>query len=658
MGKKSGSKNNFLSDPLLLLLSSVLALLPLIMFPFSTDIYTLPKATFLYISSLALVLFYFVRAVRTERFVIYRSVLDLPIILILIYAATSLFLSEEPILGLIGEYERYENLPALICYAAIYFISVQLVREDKRLERMLKVMTLGFALVVLYGLVQLAGFDFPNIARLHPSLYSSLSSPILLGAYLVVMLPILCSLAKNSREGNWRLLAWFLILIGAINLLFTESRGAWAGLVVSVLVIFAVWRRPSMAWIKGRRRPNIAQIKNKLMAIGVIVVAMIVFSLALFAPSNHIGQRLVSTSTLSEDSIAIRFETWKASLNMISDRPLLGFGLEQMSYWFPIYKTPRHAKISPVLVEDHARNDFLQVATDIGIPGLLFYIWMLTLALLSLLKGRAASSYSSGLLAAIAGYFTQAQMGIPAVFIIPIVWSLLGASISIVRPGKGVEIKPPRWLKSQATMYIVGVIFIALSLLALKPVLADFYVHKGQRIAETSFERAASEFETAVRLFPYQTAYAKAASGFYLSYAAYSQNSVFAQRSALISKQGLNYNKRDFELAYLAGEASLRSYELTENDISLSMAQDYFELVEDLWPSLPIIKSRLFEVAFMRGDIKKAVVKAEEMIKMGEEDPNAYYILAMEAQKRGEHAKAEQYFKKLRELEFGHLQGM
>jgi tetratricopeptide (TPR) repeat protein len=343
---------------------------------------------------------------------------------------------------------------------------------------------------------------------------------------------------------------------------------------------------------------------------------------------------------------------------MISDRPLSGFGLEQMGYWFPAYKTPRHATIEPRTVEDHAHNDLLQAAVTMGIPGLLLYIWMFTMAILTLLKERETSSYAMGLFAAITGYVIQAQVGIPAVFISPVIWALLGISMGVTQHGRRVEVAFPRWFKPQVAIYIIGVAFAGLSLFALKPIIADIHIYKGQRIANTSFNRALPEFETAIRLYPYQTAYARAASEFYLDYANSPQNSIFAQRASLIAEQGLHYNKRDFELAYMVGTANLRSYKFTENDMALSKAERYFGQVEKLWPSLLLVKEGLFEVAFEKGDMKEAAVRAEELVRMGEEDPKAYYVLATEAQKKGEHKKAERYFKKMEELRTKSPQGM
>jgi len=113
MGKnaKPKEKNTFLDDLPVLILSLVLTLLPIIMFPYGEDMYALPKVTFLYVATLLLAIVYVVRSVKDGAFVLRRTPLDIPVLLIVTYAAISLLLSDGPLLGLVGKYKRYEGLP-------------------------------------------------------------------------------------------------------------------------------------------------------------------------------------------------------------------------------------------------------------------------------------------------------------------------------------------------------------------------------------------------------------------------------------------------------------------------------------------------------------------------------------------------------------------
>ncbi|MDI6715516.1 MAG: O-antigen ligase family protein [Actinomycetota bacterium] len=611
--------------------------------------------TFLYLSTFLLLFFYFARSIRAGRTIIYRSNFDIPIVLILVYASITLFLSNAPLIGLIGEYKRYEGLPSIFCYAAIFFLTVQLVRQEKHFEYILKALALGFIPVSLYGLLQAAGLDFPTVLRFESRVHSSLANPVLFGSYLVITLPLLVSLARNCKDEKWRLLSWILVLLGIINLIYTESRGAWLGLVA---IIIATILRPTRDHATSTiRRKNVAatgrdKLRTLILAISLFLTFAVV-ALLFIAPNGDLGQRLKSTFNLSDQSLAIRGEIWKASLKMISDRPLRGYGLEQMGYWFTKYKTAEHTKMAPREIADRAHNDLLQVAIDLGIPGLLFYTWMFIIAFLSLFKGKRARKvpHSTGLFGALIGYFAQSQTGMPAVFITPIIWSLLGSTASIGYPTRQIEVVFPGWLKSKSIKPIPILILIAIIVATIKPIIADVYTFKGIHESRISLEKASSDFEEAIRLDPYQTSYLKTAASFYLDYSSYSQNNIFARRASTIAEQGLKINPRDAELAYYVAEANLLDYNLTENQMALDKAKSYYRVAESLWPDFVVVKRRLLEIAMLQNDLKSAAEKAEELKNLGQVDPNIYYVLALNAERNNEREKAEFYFKKIEQID-------
>lgn len=661
MGKKPRTKEENTFAPLVAVLAASLMLLQLVMYPLMADVYALPKATFLSVATLLLLFLYFRYAVVAQKFTIYRSPLDTIVLLYVATVTISLLISDQPLLGLVGKYKRYEGLPALFSFAVVYFIAAQTIRDEKSLERLLKILAGGLIPVVLYGFAQAAGYDFPGVLLFENRVQSSLGNPILLGTYLVVMLPLLFGLGRNSSQPNWRTLAWLLMPALFANILLTESRGAWVGLVASMVALFVLGRPPSTPRAKKKRRDRAEQgrrIRGIYIIAGILIVLIALFALL---PTDNLEKRFVSTFAFSEGSVSTRIEIWKASLSMVADRPLTGFGLEQMGYWFPLFKTERHSKIAPSAVTDRTHNDFLQTAVDSGLLGLLFFLWMIIAVALSLYRGRRATPYAAALFAALTGYFAQAQTGIPAVFMTPLIWMFLAVAMNLSGQSRATKVKLPAWLRSPASAYAVGAVCAALALASFLPVAADLRIYKGQQAAWESFkmvapEMAAPDIESALRLYPYQTAYSKIAAEFYLDYAVYAGNDVFAQRAALIAEQGLAFNERDFELAYYAGEASLLSYRFKENPLSLARAQDYFEMTEKLWPQLNFIDSKLLEVAVLRGDNEKALAKAREMVGEGQQDVQAYYVLLAEARRLDDSEQVTEYLKIIEKIQPGFLE--
>jgi O-antigen ligase len=79
----------------------------------------------------------------------------------------------------------------------------------------------------------------------------------------------------------------------------------------------------------------------------------------------------VGVSARDERTTAHRFAIWDSALEIVLDHPLTGVGMNRFRYGpvrddYPIEKYPQ-------LFAPHAHNEFVQVATDLGLPGLLVY---------------------------------------------------------------------------------------------------------------------------------------------------------------------------------------------------------------------------------------------------------------------------------------------
>lgn len=180
-------------------------------------------------------------------------------------------------------------------------------------------------------------------------------NPNILAGALVMALPFaLGALLEPGADGlpNRRGLrwAWFggAAAASAALLLLTKSRGAWLGAAIAVwLLLLYRWR--NLIW---------------LLPIGVLGLSVIVWRL---------GPALTAQSLSGEMS---RYELWSRALYLIQDMPYTGIGAgtfePMLDTQFPFYL--RGAWV------EHAHNLFLQVAVDLGLPGLIAYIALLALA--------------------------------------------------------------------------------------------------------------------------------------------------------------------------------------------------------------------------------------------------------------------------------------
>jgi putative inorganic carbon (HCO3(-)) transporter len=180
-------------------------------------------------------------------------------------------------------------------------------------------------------------------------LVSDTINPNVLAGNLVILLPLALGLvvfAWGVLNRLERLVATGSLLAMTAALALTLSRSAWMALLVALLVLAALrWRR---GWI---------------LSVGVAATAAFwMFSLGGIA----LLSQLFSSSTL--ETFQGREEVWSRALAMIQDFPLTGIGMgsfgELADAVYPFFSFP--ANTVP-----HAHNLFLQLAVDLGLPGLI-----------------------------------------------------------------------------------------------------------------------------------------------------------------------------------------------------------------------------------------------------------------------------------------------
>ncbi len=286
-----------------------------------------------------------------------RSPLDRPLALFLAALLVSTFASPD-VLGSLAGYRRLWLLGA-------FFATYHLVGARREIERLAWIMVAAGAAVACYGVLQhFTGIDLAKqmlgkepdldpfgfgtytgyrVKGLHPSgiTYAhNLLFPLVLASALLS--------ATGLGAGRRFLLAagWSAMMLA---LVFSLTRGAWVA-VLAALVLLAVAR--------GGRRALVA-------AAG---VAMLGGLLAGLGP--EIRERAASTVDLRAN--VGRTRIWSANLDMIRDRPLLGWGYGN----YRSFRDPYYARYPEADTSAHAHNDFLQVLVDAGVVGLAGFVFL------------------------------------------------------------------------------------------------------------------------------------------------------------------------------------------------------------------------------------------------------------------------------------------
>jgi putative inorganic carbon (HCO3(-)) transporter len=316
---------------------------------------------------------------------------------------------------------------------------------------------------LLARLGRLTGSLMPNLVFFTP--HPNAVAGFLEGAFLLDLV-----LAWH-RHGIGRL-AWGLAAtITAYGLLISQSRGAWIGLGV-VLVISVLLSLPN--W-------------TERLVVGVLVFAgglLGLFAITRLVPSNQ--EMLTLDSALQ--TAGSRFVLYRNSLNLFGDYLFTGIGLG--GTFAMVYS--RYQLLIQVPFLSYSHNLFLSVGLGQGLLGLVALVWLLVsfyyfvgrveradLDAQSLPLFRAAWLGATVTLVhglADAPQFSDARWTMPMLF------ALLGLAIAIGRPaltpGAGAQVDHHRRRWSAIAVFSAILIIIALAVFG-RPLLSDWYANLG-----------------------------------------------------------------------------------------------------------------------------------------------------------------------------------
>jgi len=321
--------------------------------------------------------------------------LDLPILILLAWLPISLSVS-------IYAWQSLPKIYGVILGAAFFHAIVNTIESRRDLAWAVFWLVIVCAAISLAGLVGTdwaqnkiisASFIYDKLPRFIQGIPRSIAGGFSrngVGGTLTFIVPLLAALATSSKlkvksqksirpaTDDWRLttgLMWFVLislLLSLITLALTQSRGGWLGAATGLLGV-AIWRDRRFIWLL---------VAGALALIVLIALgyggALVDFVLRMDAQSGTLASRL---------------EVWQRGLMMVQDYPYTGIGIGT-------YNTVAHLLYpffiaAPDEVVAHAHNNLLEVAVDVGIPGLIAYIALLTGFVVCALRAYRASMDTS-----------------------------------------------------------------------------------------------------------------------------------------------------------------------------------------------------------------------------------------------------------------------
>jgi O-antigen ligase len=162
------------------------------------------------------------------------------------------------------------------------------------------------------------------------------------------------ALAEKTSAGFQLLFYVFVVLVLAIGVVFSRSRGGILAMVFSLVFISLLAQ---------------LRLARKVWAAGVFIFLICLAGYALWIGLDPVLARFEQLGEPGYLQLEGRIAIWKDSLRLIRDFPLFGTGLGTFGLAFRRYQTGRLESIV-----DHAHSDYLEFAAETGVLGLMILL--------------------------------------------------------------------------------------------------------------------------------------------------------------------------------------------------------------------------------------------------------------------------------------------
>lgn len=391
-------RNTFSLAPLIFgVLLLMVFLAPFPVFHRLYDSASLPKSVLIQIGTLLVTTLWLIEGIRTRTLTLTKSSFYLPLGLFLIWALSSL----------LWAVERYEGFTQWVMWATcalIFFVSTQLLKNKVRIQLLFAAVMLAGVFISLLGILQYH-FEVDWVKqRVSPA--ATFNNKNMAAQVAVLSIPAAIALYLTVKRSSLIWLSALSLTLLYSFVFYTGTKAAWLACIAQLSLLAAAFL---FFRLTGKLRFNARSIRTKA-GIAALLTILVMFNLTPEGKSGRLEQVLnyISATTDNQqieqpaseaddmeieseedaptNTAKIRLTTWRNTLEIIKEHPLIGVGLSNFGIYYPAatLKGVRDETINLFRLFEAVHNDYLQIISELGIPALLLVIWALSLILISL----------------------------------------------------------------------------------------------------------------------------------------------------------------------------------------------------------------------------------------------------------------------------------
>lgn len=341
-----------------------------------------------------------------------RSIL-IPFLVYLLISILSYFWSEDQALS-------YRGVFKIVQQALVFLMAFDVFQKKENMNLFFDIFLIVAFVLMANAFYQLIfGTDFirgfvAESARAGLRVSGAFKSYGLLASYCILTIPFLASLGIGYWKFGRRSKLFYLCMITTAGnlwlLIFTRSRGAIVAFLISLVILL---------------------ILNKKIIVLTVFLALTTVAFLMIPKSMVIHLDVEG----KEQSLVERYHLWKRAINVIESKPWGGTGINTYDQIHEKYDQTHNWRVRGY----YAHNGYLQLAAEVGVPGLIAFLWFLiaygfvTLKSILTMAGSESSVLSMGLFTGLLSFLVLVLIDTVLHNMISVItfWFLMGITLAI-----------------------------------------------------------------------------------------------------------------------------------------------------------------------------------------------------------------------------------
>ncbi len=547
---------------------------PLLFTTQTTELFELPKMIFVYFAATLLLFGSLIKFVLQRKIVIPKNLILTSLIVFTVAQVVSTFFSIDKFTSVFGFPTRLNGgLISQFAYLTIFYSAI-INLNSKKAQKLLIAIVLGALAVALWGIPGHFGFDpscFILTGKLTSScwqkefdptvrIFSTLGQPNWLASYLVLVIPLGICLFLYFKSLQLKILFFTTSALLFWALVLTNSRAGAAGIILALLMLFAI----QLKNIRVNLKPLVA-LSILFLIIGIYFGTTLKSRIQEAITSQHAtpgqnqnsvsGQKPTQSALSSggTESSQIRLIVWQGAIDIFKHSPVFGTGPETFVSSYFMFRPVAHNQTTEWdFFYNKAHNEFLNYLANSGILGFVAYLVFILTIVITLLKMPSGTSadLSRTVHAGFIGYQTAIFFGFSTVAPQTVMFLLLAAALSLSENPKNLSVNLD-FLNdkklSAATLIVISTAGLFFLTFIARLYLSDILIKRAEDFKDTSPNKALAAYNSAVTISPVKNPYLLA--DYASSIALYSNSVENPQDNQRLAKKVEDLSKQTLDLS-------------------------------------------------------------------------------------------------------------